>query len=39
MIDTIESAAYDAKSADLSSLGLPDDVTKLVTKHFAELGK
>ena len=39
MIDLIECAAYDAKSADLSSLDLPDDVTKLVTKHFAELGE
>ena len=39
MIDVIESAAYDAKSVDLSSLGLPGDVTKLVTKHFIELRK
>ena len=37
MIDLIESVAYDAKSADLSILGVPDDVTKLVTKHFARL--
>ena len=34
MIDVIESAAYDAKSANISSLGLPDDVIKMVMKHF-----
>ena len=39
MIDVIESVAYDAKSDDLSNLGLPDDVTKMVTKHFIELKK
>ena len=39
MIDVIESAAYDATSDDLSSLGLPEDVTKMVAKHFAELGE
>ena len=33
MIDLIESAAYDAKSVDLRSLSLPEDVTKQVTKH------
>jgi hypothetical protein len=31
MIDIIESAAYDANTDVLSTLGLPDDVTKLVT--------
>ena len=39
MIDVIESFAYNAISIDLSSLGLPDDVTKLVAKHFVELRK
>ncbi|XP_044403437.1 uncharacterized protein [Triticum aestivum] len=39
MIDLVECAAYDAKSADLSSLDLPDDVIKLVAKHFTELGE
>jgi hypothetical protein len=29
MINVIETAAYDAKLVDSSSLGLPDDVTKL----------
>ena len=33
MIDVIESAAYDAKSDDISSLGQPNDVTKMVMKH------
>jgi hypothetical protein len=39
MIDVIESAAYAAKSADINSLGLPDDVTKMVMKYFIELKK
>jgi hypothetical protein len=39
IINVIDSAAYDAKSKELSSLGLPEDVTKLVAKHFAELKK
>jgi hypothetical protein len=39
IIDLIEGAAYDTKSTDLGSLGLPDDVTKLVAKHFTELGE
>jgi hypothetical protein len=39
MIDVIESATYDAKSADISSLGLPDNVTQMVTKHFIKLRK
>ena len=39
MIDLIESVAYGAKSVDMSNLGLPGVVTKLVAKHFAELGE
>ena len=39
MIELIESVVDDAKSADLSSLGLPDDVTKLVANYFAGLGE
>jgi hypothetical protein len=39
MIDVIDSAAYDAKSDDITSLGLPDDVTEMVMKHFIELRK
>ena len=39
MIDLTESAAYDAKSSDISSPGLSEDVTEMVTKHFAELKK
>ena len=35
----IDSAAYDGKSDDISSLGLPNDVTKMVTNHFTELRK
>nr|XP_020165050.1 DNA ligase 1-like [Aegilops tauschii subsp. strangulata] len=37
MFDIIEGASYDANPSELSSLGLPDDVTKMVTKHFTEL--
>ena len=39
MIDVIDSAAYDANANDVCDLGLPNDVTKLVTKHFIELKK
>ena len=39
MIDVIDSAAYDAKADEVSGLGLPDDVTKMVTKHFSKLRK
>ena len=37
MIDVIESAAYDAKSSNIRSLGLPND--EMVMKHFIELRK
>ena len=37
MFDIIEGASYDANSAELSNLGLPEDVTKMVAKHFSEL--
>ena len=39
MFDIIEGASYDANPSELSSLGLPDDVTKMVTKHFTDLRK
>ena len=39
LVDVIDNAAYDVKSNDISSLGLPDDVAKIVTKQFIELRK
>ena len=39
LVDVINSAAYDAKSNDISSLELPDDVAKMVTRQFIELRK
>lgn len=36
-IDIIESATYDANFDDLGTLGLPEDVTKLVAKSFVKL--
>ena len=37
IFDIIEGASYDANPAELSSLGLPEDVTKMVAKHFTNL--
>ena len=37
IFDIIEGASYDANPSELSSLGLPDDVTKMVAKHFTDL--
>ena len=37
MFDIIEGAPYDANLSESSKLGLPDDVTKMVAKHFTEL--
>ena len=34
MIDIIDSVAYDAKTDDVRNLGLPEDVTKMVTMNF-----
>ena len=37
IFDIIEGASYVANLAELSCLGLPEDVTKMVAKHFTEL--
>ena len=37
VFDIIEGVSYEANPSDLSSLGLPGDVTKMVAKHLAEL--
>ena len=37
IFDIIEGASYDANPAELSSLGLPEDVTKMLAKHFIDL--
>ena len=37
IFDIIEGASYDANPAELGNLGLPQDVIKMVAKHFTDL--
>jgi hypothetical protein len=36
-LDIIEGASYDANPAELGDLGLPEDIIKMVAKHFTDL--